>query len=80
MGALQIGRIGDFNPEVTAHRAIPLALQLAASQLAQPLEFDGLATDRMPDANGLARFDALWCAPGSRRWWRRSSAPHEGLG
>lgn len=65
MGALQIGLIGDFDQAVTAHRAIPLALQLAAGALSQPLEFDWLATDSMPDAKGLARFDALWCVPGS---------------
>ena len=62
---MQIGLIGDFNESVTAHRAIPVALRLAAEQLSQALSFDWLATDAMPDALGLARFDALWCVPAS---------------
>ncbi len=65
MKSQQIGLIGDFNASVTAHRAIPVALRLAAEQLGQPLELTWLATDKMPDASGLARFDALWCVPAS---------------
>lgn len=65
MRALRIGLIGDFDAGVTAHRAIPLALRLAAEKLARPLTFDWLATDATPDAHGLARYDALWCVPAS---------------
>jgi CTP synthase (UTP-ammonia lyase) len=65
MRALQIGLIGDFNESVTAHRAIPLALQLAAGHFSQPLELEWLATDQIPEANRLAGFDALWCVPAS---------------
>ena len=65
MRALQIGLVGDHDENVTAHRAIALALRLAAETLAQPLAFDWLATDAMPDADALARFDALWCVPAS---------------
>jgi CTP synthase (UTP-ammonia lyase) len=62
---MKVGLVGDFDASVTAHRAIPLALRFAAEALAQPLNFDWLATDAMPDADGLARFDALWCVPAS---------------
>ena len=65
MRALSIGLIGDLNEAVTAHRAIPVALRLAGEQLDRAVEFDWLATDAMPDASGLARFDALWCVPAS---------------
>ena len=65
MRSLKIGLIGDFDESVIAHRAIPVALQLAAEQLSQPLAFDWLATDAMPEAGELARFDALWCVPAS---------------
>jgi CTP synthase (UTP-ammonia lyase) len=65
MNALRIGLIGDFNESVTAHRAIPIALRLTAEALGQPLVFDWLTTDAMPEADALARFDALWCVPGS---------------
>ena len=62
---LQVGLIGDFDESVTAHRAIPLALRFAAEQLPQPLNAEWLATDAMPDATRMARFDALWCVPAS---------------
>lgn len=65
MRALNIGLIGDFDASVTAHRAIPIALRLGGDQIGRVVEFDWLATDAMPDADGLARFDALWCVPGS---------------
>ena len=60
-----IGLIGDYDADVTAHRAIPIALRLAAEQLSQPLSVDWLATDAMPDAQALARFGAFWCVPAS---------------
>ena len=66
---MRVGLIGDFDESVTAHRAIPVALRLAAEQLAQSLSVDWLATDAMPDScvtrDGLARYDALWCVPAS---------------
>ena len=65
MRGLRIGLVGDFNESVTAHRAIPVALRLAAEQLSQSLAFEWLATDAMPEADGLACFDALWCVPAS---------------
>ncbi len=65
MRALQVGLIGDFDHHVTAHRAIPMALRLTAEALQCYVEFDWLATDAMPDAGALTRFDALWCVPAS---------------
>ena len=68
--ALRIGIIGDRNPEVVAHRAIPEALRLAAAELGVSAEPTWLATDALPAdprtaAAELERFDALWCVPGS---------------
>jgi CTP synthase (UTP-ammonia lyase) len=65
MRALQVGLIGDFDESVTAHRAIPVALRLAGEALQRTVEFDWLATDAMPSAAALTRFDALWCVPAS---------------
>lgn len=65
MRGLKVGLIGDFNEAVTAHRAIPVALRLAAERLGHAVDLEWLATDAMPGAEGLARFDALWCVPGS---------------
>ena len=67
MGAastLRVGLIGDRDDNITAHRAIPRALALASARLARPIDTHWLATDSLPDA-GIARFDALWCVPGS---------------
>ena len=66
---MRVGLVGDFDESVTAHRAIQVALRLAAEQLSQSLSVDWLATDAMPDScvagDGLARYDALWCVPAS---------------
>ena len=63
--ALRVGLIGDVDERVPAHRAIPIALQLASDALPCTVEFDWLATDAMPDDGALAVFDALWCVPAS---------------
>ena len=65
MSTLKVGLIGDHDERKTAHRAIPVALRLAGEQVGSMVEFDWLATDAMPDATGLAHYDALWCVPGS---------------
>jgi CTP synthase (UTP-ammonia lyase) len=39
---IRIGLIGDYDQEVTAHRAIPRAIELAANELACPLNLNGL--------------------------------------
>ncbi|MEP7297422.1 MAG: CTP synthase [Burkholderiales bacterium] len=65
MRALRVGLIGDRDDSITAHRANPIALRLAGEQLGRVVEADWLATDAMPDDADLARFDALWCVPGS---------------
>jgi len=65
MGARRIALVGDRSDAITAHRAIPLALGLAAESLAQPLSFDWLASDALPDDAALAAYDGIWCVPGS---------------
>ena len=65
MSAIKVGVIGDRDDRKTAHRAVPVALRLGGAALGREVELEWLATDAMPDAAGLARFDALWCAPGS---------------
>lgn len=53
--------IGDFNASVTAHRAIPLALQLAGA------EGEWIHTSTIGDnaAATLAKFAGVWCVPAS---------------
>ncbi len=67
---LQVGLIGDRDPSVTAHRAIPDALRLAGERLGAEVEPVWLATDGLPADVEAARqlldgFDALWCVPAS---------------
>ena len=59
--SVRIGLIGDRDPTVTAHRAIPLALERAGA------EGVWLATDTIgaSPAPLLSAFDGLWCVPAS---------------
>lgn len=68
--ALRVALIGDYDPTVTAHQAIPLALRLASSELRVGVDEVWVPTDTVPhDADGaashLASFDAVWCIPAS---------------
>ena len=63
--AVSIGLVGDFNPDVTAHRAIPLALQLAAERTGIEVDYQWLDTDLIQSAQEVRLFDGLWCVPGS---------------
>ncbi|MBU3056300.1 CTP synthase C-terminal region-related (seleno)protein [Pseudomonas indica] len=65
MRSLRFGLIGDHDPDVTAHRAIPLAFDLAATTLDLPLEAEWLPTERIDSTGCLADFDGLWCVPAS---------------
>lgn len=60
---LHLALIGDYNPDVIAHQAIPLALQQAADTLGLTLHTQWLDTEAMPET--LHYFDGFWCVPGS---------------
>lgn len=62
---VRIGLIGDYDATVSAHQAIPIALQLAADALAVPLEFEWVPTDEIRDVTRVSGFDGLWCVPAS---------------
>ncbi|HEY9449588.1 MAG TPA: CTP synthase [Gemmatimonadaceae bacterium] len=62
---IQIALVGDYDPEVVAHRAIPAALALAAAALHQSVEPHWIPTDEINDARDLASFAGLWCVPAS---------------
>jgi CTP synthase (UTP-ammonia lyase) len=63
---IHIALIGDHDPSVTAHQAIPLALQRAASECDQTIELTWVGTDAITDAaTQLASAHAVWCVPGS---------------
>jgi CTP synthase (UTP-ammonia lyase) len=87
---VRIGLIGEYSPEVVAHRAIPLALGMASELVGRPVEFDWLRTDTL--AGGFVnveQYDGLWCVPASPyasmegalntiRYARESGAPFLG--
>src|SRR5580698_3019195 len=59
---MRIALVGDFNPEVVAHRAIPKALALAAQgQETQP---EWLTTESA-EAAPLHDYAGFWCVPAS---------------
>jgi CTP synthase (UTP-ammonia lyase) len=62
---IRIGLIGDYDASVAAHRAIPIALNLAADALRLSVEREWLPTDKIDGDSKLARFHALWCVPAS---------------
>ncbi len=63
--SITIGLIGDFDADVPAHRAIPLALNAAADSLRVGVAFEWVATDAIRDTARVAHFDGLWCVPAS---------------
>jgi CTP synthase (UTP-ammonia lyase) len=65
MKAVHVGLVGDHDDRITAHRAIPQALQRVAQHLGTPVDFEWIASDSVMDVERLARFDAMWCVPGS---------------
>jgi CTP synthase (UTP-ammonia lyase) len=91
MQTVQIGLVGDYNAAVIAHQAIPRALELGGDAVGVRVAPTWLPTEEIeePVAEGLARFDGLWCVPASPyrstegalaaiRWARETGAPFLG--
>jgi CTP synthase (UTP-ammonia lyase) len=62
---LHIALVGDYNATVTAHIAIPKALELSSKFLNVELEYHWLGTETITDAKMLESFNAIWCVPAS---------------
>lgn len=62
---MRIALIGDRSDAVTAHRAIPLALQLEAETLGLDITADWLGTATLSDPGQLSAYDAGWVVPAS---------------
>lgn len=62
---VRIGLIGDHDPAVTAHQAIPVALELAGKAASLSVELQWIATDEITSKARLSGFDGLWCVPAS---------------
>jgi CTP synthase (UTP-ammonia lyase) len=62
----RIALVGDYSAEVPAHRAIPLALELAQRALRVDVSWNWIHTSDLTDApRALARFAAVWLVPAS---------------
>lgn len=61
----RIGLIGDYDPTVPAHAAIPLALRLAGDHAAVRVESGWIPTDAIVDPSLLSGFGGIWCVPAS---------------
>jgi CTP synthase (UTP-ammonia lyase) len=62
---IRLALIGDYDPQVIAHRAIPVALGMAADQLNLDVQPEWLATDSISVVTPLENFDGFWCVPAS---------------
>jgi CTP synthase (UTP-ammonia lyase) len=63
--AIRIALIGDYDPQITAHQAIPVALGLVAEQLNLDVQYEWMATDHLNTDAPLEASDGVWCVPGS---------------
>lgn len=87
---LRLALVGDYSPDVVAHRAIPLALERVRSDLRTSFTWEWMPTHAIDDhADALAGFAAVWLVPGSPyentagalaavRWAREQKRPFLG--
>lgn len=61
---VRLAFVGDYDPSIPAHQAIPLALKLAESLLGRRLEADWVPTDEI-SPHRLEPYDGIWVVPGS---------------
>jgi len=88
--AVSIALVGDYSAEVTAHRAIPVALERARAELKTELTWSWVATPTIREAaRDLKDFSAVWVVPASPyknmhgalaaiRWARETKRPFLG--
>lgn len=67
MRAIRVGLIGDYDPSVKAHRAIPIALGMAGEAAGCEVEAVWLPTGTLVAGveRELEALDGLWCVPAS---------------
>ncbi|CAI8779707.1 CTP synthase [Pseudomonas serboccidentalis] len=63
--AIRIALIGDYDPQVTAHQAIPVALGMIAEHSGRDVQFQWLPTEKIHVDTPLQDFDGFWCVPAS---------------
>jgi CTP synthase (UTP-ammonia lyase) len=89
MKPIQIGLVGDYDESVPAHRAIPLALEMAAKALDCETRCTWIGTDKIASTELLEELSGVWCVPASPyrdmegalraiRWARENGRPFLG--
>jgi CTP synthase (UTP-ammonia lyase) len=58
-----IGLVGDYDPSVPAHQAIPLALKRAADAARIEVNFEWVPTVEITSVERISVFDGIWCVP-----------------
>lgn len=62
---IRVGLIGDYDPDVPAHQAIPRALALAAAAAGVGAAHEWVPTEEITAHARVAGYDTLWCVPAS---------------
>jgi CTP synthase (UTP-ammonia lyase) len=66
MTPIRIALVGDYNPAVPAHRAIPRAIELCSAPLGRAVDARFIPTSEINDtAASLLEAHGIWCVPGS---------------
>ena len=61
---MKIALLGDYSEAVSAHRAIPLAIELASAGLRSAVEVHWINSEAISVAN-MHEYAAIWCVPAS---------------
>lgn len=62
---IRIALVGDYDPSVPAHQAIPVALDRVANETGLSVQATWVPTTDIGDSASLQAFDGVWCVPAS---------------
>lgn len=62
---IRIALVGDYDPSVPAHQAIPVALDRVANETGLSVQATWVPTADVKDGASLQAFDGIWCVPAS---------------
>lgn len=62
---LRIALVGDYNPEVIAHQAIPRAFALLSEAHPLAIHAEWISTESITGEDTLASYQGVWCVPAS---------------
>jgi len=62
---VRIALVGDYDENVSAHQAIPVALDRVAGETGIGMEYQWVPTPEVGEGAVLEAFDGIWCVPAS---------------